>query len=116
MIAVSEQELERIANVRKLNPDACRHAFVREVDEGLSLTEKENGDCIFFEEGRCSIYDVRPRQCRTYPFWLKNLRSPEAWALACRSCEGIGQGRLYDRDEIFACLDKEMERLNPRAT
>ena len=111
IIAVSEEELISIADAWRLDPDTFRKMFVREVDKGLSLREKENGDCIFFEEGRCSIYDVRPMQCRTYPFWLKNLRSPEAWARTCRACEGIGQGRLYDRHEIFAYMDKEMERL-----
>ena len=112
IVALSEEELEAIANDRKLDRDAFRQAFVREVDERLSLTEKENGDCIFYKEDGCSIYKVRPIQCRTYPFWLKNLRSSEAWALTCRACEGIGQGKLYDRDEIFACLDKDMERLS----
>ena len=113
MIAVSEEELEAIAHDRKLDRDILRHEFVREVDQMLSLKEKENGDCIFLKEGKCSIYDVRPRQCRTYPFWPQNLRSPEAWARACRACEGIGQGRLYNRDEIFSFLDNDMERFSP---
>ena len=27
--------------------------------------------CIFFDQEKrlCSIYDVRPKQCRTFPFW-----------------------------------------------
>ena len=36
-------------------------------------------DCVFLKEdperGRktCSIYPVRPLQCRTWPFWPENL-------------------------------------------
>ena len=36
IIALSEEELEAIANVRKLDRDTFRQAFVREVDERLS--------------------------------------------------------------------------------
>lgn len=27
--------------------------------------------CIFLEDGRCSIYEARPRTCRIYPFTVK---------------------------------------------
>ena len=36
--------------------------------QGLSLTEKNDGLCVFLEENTCSIYPVRPHQCRTFPF------------------------------------------------
>ena len=29
--------------------------------------------------GQCSIYDVRPVQCSTYPFWPSLLASKEDW-------------------------------------
>lgn len=35
---------------------------------GLTLCEKANGHCLFFEEtGRCAVYPVRPKQCRDFP-------------------------------------------------
>lgn len=37
----------------------------------LQLKEKSDGSCFFqADNGRCSIYPVRPLICRTYPFWL----------------------------------------------
>ena len=32
---------------------------------------KNNYECIFFDSGiaGCSIYNFRPNQCKTYPFW-----------------------------------------------
>ena len=32
---------------------------------------KDNYACVFFdlEKKQCSIYEVRPTQCRTFPFW-----------------------------------------------
>lgn len=51
-------------------------------------------DCVFLERdengrGKCSIYDVRPTQCRTWPFWASNLSSPRAWAQAAEGCPGM---------------------------
>ena len=49
---------------------------------------------------RCTVYDARPRQCRTWPFWDSNLRTPEDWEETCRVCPGSGTGRLYQIDQI----------------
>ena len=69
-----------------------------------SLTEKPNGDCTFLkrENGKalCSIYPVRPVQCRTWPFWSSNLRSREAWESAANNCPGMNNGRGHDFVQI----------------
>ncbi len=45
----------------------------------MCLKRKENA-CIFLDQGgQCSIYDVRPVQCKTYPFWPSLLKNKEAW-------------------------------------
>ncbi len=37
----------------------------------------------------CAIYDVRPTQCRKWPFWPANLDSPDNWNAAAVKCPGI---------------------------
>jgi Fe-S-cluster containining protein len=44
----------------------------------------------------CSIYPVRPLQCRTWPFWNHNLRSPSTWAEASDMCPGMNNGKQYN--------------------
>ncbi|RKX45497.1 MAG: YkgJ family cysteine cluster protein [Verrucomicrobia bacterium] len=34
----------------------------------LALLDKVDGSCAFLEGDRCSIYAVRPEQCRSFPF------------------------------------------------
>lgn len=47
-------------------------------------------DCIFLnEDKKCSIYDVRPKQCVKYPFWDSIINSEENWNEEAESCEGI---------------------------
>lgn len=77
---------------------------LRRVGWRFSLTEKPDGDCIFLkrENGKsmCSIYSVRPVQCRTWPFWRENLRTPVAWEQAHQRCPGMNTGRHYDFVQI----------------
>lgn len=61
-------------------------------------------DCVFLQQtnqgGGCAIYDVRPAQCRSWPFWEWNLDSPDAWNSTARKCPGINRGCLYTPEEI----------------
>jgi len=62
-----------------------------------TLAEVRRGklyDCIFLKENQegkrfCSIYPVRPTQCRTWPFWPSNMKSRKAWDAAAESCPGM---------------------------
>ena len=67
-----------------------------------SLRDYPNGDCVFLDPRtrRCRVYNARPVQCRTWPFWNINLENPENWKQTCEVCPGAGAGRLYQLDEI----------------
>jgi Fe-S-cluster containining protein len=101
-VRVSEVELDALAKLRGVPREEFVRDFVRTIPGiGPSLIERADGSCIFFADGKCSVYPARPAQCRTYPFWLKNLRSEEAWHRAARACPGIGTGPYRDREEIL---------------
>jgi Fe-S-cluster containining protein len=100
----SRREVERIARHLDITAYAFKKRYVVKDPNGeASLKMRDNGDCIFWKEG-CSIYSVRPRQCRTYPFWSENLKSPEAWAEVKTTCHGAGSGKLYKPEEIRSIL------------
>jgi Fe-S-cluster containining protein len=109
VIAVRDEEVQAIADHLGIDRETFNTRYLHAAGQGMSIREKPNGDCIFLEGMRCAIYPVRPTQCRTYPFWFKNLRSEEQWSRACRECPGIGHGRLYARDEILAQIEEDME-------
>ena len=98
---VSDAEIAAIAAHRQEPVQHVLGLYTRPGPRGLSLKEKANGDCIFYEPGAgCTIYPVRPRQCRTWPFWESNVRTPEAWEQTCTVCPGAGQGELIPAEEI----------------
>ena len=90
--------------------------------ERLSLREKPNLDCVFWSAGGtggCSVYENRPLQCRTFPFWDLVLSSHWAWERAGRDCPGINSGRLHTGEEIDGFLgqmegEPVIERVIPR--
>jgi len=67
-----------------------------------TLYELFDGDCIFFDKATrgCRVYAARPVQCRTFPFWERNVESPQAWRETCEECPGSGEGPLIDPEEI----------------
>ena len=92
---VREPEIIAIARFLSLPTAEFTARFVRRVFGDLSLIELPNGDCIFWSAEGCRIYEVRPIQCRTFPFWSEYVRSARAWEDAGRRCRGVNCGRLY---------------------
>jgi Fe-S-cluster containining protein len=78
-------------------------------ENGHSIKENPDGSCLFFRDG-CRIYPVRPRQCRTFPFWFANLRSQARWESIRSECPGIGTGRLYTKTDILDILSRSCGR------
>ncbi|HZZ73248.1 MAG TPA: YkgJ family cysteine cluster protein [Pirellulales bacterium] len=101
---VNAEEIAAMAQKRGMSVADFELAFVRKAGVRKTLTERENGDCILLDPQtkKCTVYEARPRQCRTWPFWDSNLRSPKAWQDCCEACPGSGQGKLYSLESIQA--------------
>lgn len=98
---VTDDDLTRIADHLGRPVEEVHGLYARKAHRGLTLREKANGDCVFFERGvGCTVYPVRPPQCRTWPFWESNVRTPADWERTCEVCPGSGQGDLVPVDEI----------------
>lgn len=52
--------------------------------------------CIYLSpDKKCTVYESRPAQCKSYPFWPENLRSERSWKKTIEECPG-----LYSEDAI----------------
>jgi Fe-S-cluster containining protein len=98
---VNDEELAAISDYRSEPLEEVTGLYTRPVGKRRTLREKNNGDCVFYDkEAGCTIYPVRPRQCRTWPFWESNVVTPEAWQSTCEVCPGAGHGELISPEEI----------------
>lgn len=55
--------------------------------------------CRFLQGTKCSVYEARPVQCRTFPFWPENM-NPRVWDTLKEFCPGIGKGKEWDDEDI----------------
>ncbi|MGQ0633649.1 MAG: YkgJ family cysteine cluster protein [Planctomycetaceae bacterium] len=101
---VNDEEIAAIAKFVGKSVEGTLADHARRIGRKVSLQEFSNGDCTFFDgqARRCTIYPVRPRQCRTWPFWDSNLESPQAWRRVEESCPGAGSGNFFSLQEIEA--------------
>ena len=102
-VYATEREVARIAEHLGLSVAAFDRAHVRRVDGHETIRLDEDGDCSLWKDG-CTVYPVRPRQCRTYPFWPEHLRSRAAWEREAKACEGMGRGEIHGLVSIRAVL------------
>ena len=85
-------EIEKIADFLNLSVEKFATIYLKKVKHRYSLREKklaeDNYACIFFDESinRCTIYAVRPLQCRTFPFWEQFKNDEEE---VKKECPGI---------------------------
>ncbi len=100
---VNREEVTAIAAKVGLPVDQFEKKYVRAVGIRKSLVEYANGDCVFFDPNtrKCTVYEARPRQCRTWPFWESNVSTKEAWKQTCEVCPGSGRGKLHPVEKVL---------------
>jgi len=97
---LTDEEIERIASHLGLEVDAFLEKYTKRVMARHTFTEVENYNCVMLKDGGCSIYEVRPVQCRTFPFWDENLDERSDWDSAARHCPGMNKGKRHSIEEI----------------
>jgi len=85
---INMKELEIMAGIRKMDAASFSKQYIRQVQGRLSLQERFiNGEhfCCFFDitNCQCTIYQSRPNQCRTYPFWNQFKKDPQKLLVEC---------------------------------
>ena len=73
-IYVSKQEMKKIAKLLEMNLKDFIDEYLFKKDYKYSIKEFKYNDsyeCVFYdrESNGCQIYNARPSQCKTFPFW-----------------------------------------------
>ena len=107
-VFLSKKDLSHLASHMKMSSAEFIEAYCRQIDIGgfhrISLVEKKNHDCIFWEPGGCKVYNARPLQCRSYPFWHPVMATAETWEEEAKHCPGINKGKKHSCKEIESWL------------
>lgn len=74
-IWISESEIKELSKHLNLSINEVGFNYLMRVGYKYSIKEiqldNNNYACVFFDmnKKKCSIYEARPKQCRTFPFW-----------------------------------------------
>lgn len=100
----------RFAKHLKLSTAAFTRKYCDLKDGVWHLKEdKKNPDCMFLANKRCSVYEARPTQCRTWPFWPEVMNA-KSWGKEVASfCPGVGKGQLWSKTEIEKIMLEDHE-------
>lgn len=99
--AIAERLLGSGASPAALAPDLW------EQDElgSWCIEVEEGGACPLLGPTGCTVHDIKPIQCATYPFWPEILASEADWLAEAYWCEGLCDPETaYSPDEVFDLL------------
>jgi len=69
-IPVNEEDIKRISNSLKISSEEFITKYVEENSKGKKFLHKP---CNFLENNKCTIYEVRPEECKKYPNLDKDI-------------------------------------------
>lgn len=113
-VLYTEAEGEALARRLGVTVDEFVERYTEETIKGRSLKEipgPKGNDCVFLDResvpGRalCSVYEERPGQCRTWPFWPSVVRSERTWERAKGTCPGMDRGVLVPVERVRILRD-----------
>ncbi len=90
---VSKEEIIQIARFLEMDVERFKKDCLKKENYRFTIQEiKKNGEylCLFFDEkhNKCAIYPVRPKQCRSFPFW-DQYKNKDKIKEVCKECKGI---------------------------
>ena len=101
---VNDEEIEKLSNFLKISLADLKKKYLIQVGDRYSIRDLKhaNYSCVFLKDNQCSVYEARPSQCKTYPFWPGIMKSEKNWIDEARVCEGI-------RDDCPKVTEEEIE-------
>ena len=105
----SLEDRKRAARVLGISERQFREKYCCLVDDHWALKEPENKspDCLFLKDKRCSIYEGRPTQCRTWPFWPEVMNAKTWKKSVAQFCPGVGKGPIHSGESIARTLSEQ---------
>ncbi len=117
LIYLTKEDIENIGQRTGMEPKAFvdtlreydgRCVFVDDSGRRVILDlpvmhSKEDTTCIFYDEG-CTVYPVRPKACRLFPFRVEEETTPQGDIILRinynPTCPGIGKGKKVNGKDL----------------
>ena len=89
IVYLSRNDVKRIAKL-SLREYLKRDCTTTLDGRYILRSNQSDGICIYLDgKKQCGIYEVRPQQCKAFPWWAENLRSKRSLNKVKSSCPGL---------------------------
>jgi Fe-S-cluster containining protein len=105
-VYLTEEDIPRLASFLGMEVGAFEEKYVFRTKKLRRLRVPRHANCSFLREGGCSVHEVKPMQCRTFPYWPEILASRRAWHETGKRCPGIGKGELVNIEAARAVAEE----------
>jgi len=106
-VYVTKDDRRRFAKHLKMPTASFTKKYCVKSEGLFHLVEGSDGNCVFLNHKRCTVYEGRPTQCRTWPFWPETLNA-KSWSKEVASfCPGVGKGKVWSAEEISEQLEMQ---------
>ena len=105
-VYLTKDDLAALASAVGLSVAETRKRYTFRDENGWTELDFAGGRCVMLDAktNLCTVYESRPTQCRTFPFWPEMIRRGGWTAEAKNICEGVGRGRVVAKEEAAARL------------
>lgn len=111
VVFITNKEADAIASFLGMTVALFKLRHTRKMPDGALalnwvLDKRVHSRCQFYDpiSRLCGIHEVKPEQCRTFPFWPSVFKSRADWDAQSAMCEGINHGELFTERDILAKL------------
>jgi Fe-S-cluster containining protein len=109
-VFLTKEDRQRMAEHLGISLAAFTRKYCQRSNGFFHLKEDgKNPDCFFLKDKRCSIYEARPTQCRTWPFW-PDVMNAKTWKKEVVTfCPGVGKGPILSEAHIRKSLNQQTQ-------
>ena len=110
-VYLSKKDIKKLSDEFKITEKNFVKNYCQKTDGFIHLKElkKNNGNCIFLKDNKCTVYKSRPIQCRTWPFWPENMNTKTWNNDIAKNCPGVGKGKVKTKKEILKQVQIDYE-------
>lgn len=111
-VYLTKNDIINLSDYFKISVKNFKKKYCNNSEGYIFLKDKYKNKCIFLKNKRCTVYKIRPTQCKTFPFWPENMNTKTWNKDIMNFCPGIGKGKKFSKDEIKKIL--EIDKLNEK--
>ncbi len=73
-VFINQEEISAISKYMAITIEEFLEKFTVSINDRIRIKGDYYNKCIFLDNNSCRIYSVRPKQCKTFPYWLENMK------------------------------------------